>query len=196
MRATLLLVVSSFVCGVLACGVSNPDSGPTERAAEAELASRGVVIPPAPESPDPVYSPFLLRLDPEQPFGLISFKDVGMSLAANERELVYESLAEGLAMALRADAAPMSSTVHHDDEIADPANHVHCEGRHIYVDLWSEAEGWGYSLWSGCGEDDQFAHRAVRANRGDRLASLDPLAADIASTLRDAVRTNCFTRHC
>jgi hypothetical protein len=192
MRALCLLVASALLCGVFACGTSAPD--PNDR--EPAIASRGVVIPPAPESPDPVYSPFLLRLDHGQPFGLISFKDVGMSLAEEERTLVYESLAEGLAMALREDAAPMSSTVHHDHEVADPANHVHCEGRRIYVDLWSEADGWGYSLWSGCSEDDQFAHRAVRANRDDRLASLDPLAADIASTLRDAVRTNCFTRHC
>ncbi|MCB9634522.1 MAG: hypothetical protein H6721_20555 [Sandaracinus sp.] len=174
----------------LACGASDPNPAPTE------VASRGVVIPPAPESPDPVYSPFLLRLDEGSPFGLISFKDVGMSLADDERVFVYESLAEGLAIALREHDAPLSSTVHHDHAIADPGNHTHCEGRHIYVDLWSEAEGWGYSLWSGCGEDDQFAHRAVRADRVDRLASLDPLAADIATSLREAVRTNCFNRHC
>lgn len=184
------LPISLTLCLVLcSCGAS--DSAPAPR----ELASRGVVIPPAPESPDPVYSPFLLHVT-EAPFGLISFKDVGMSLDTDERGLVYESLAEGLAIALRDHETSLSSTVRHDHAIADPANHTHCEGRHIYVDLWSESEGWGYSLWSGCGEDDQFAHRAVRVDRSDRLASLDPLASDIAETLRAAVRSNCFTRHC
>lgn len=192
MRALPLLVLLAVACGV---SDPSPDRSPDLGERPRESASVGVVIPPAPESPDPVYSPFLLRLDEGQAFGLISFKDVGMSLADDERTLVYESLAEELAIALRDDAA-MSSTVHHDHAIANPANHVHCEGHHIYVDLWSEAEGWGYSLWSGCGEDDQFARRAVRTNRSDRLASLDPLADDIASSLRNAVQTNCFTRHC
>ena len=48
MRASSLFVVSTLVWGVFACGVSNPESRPAER----EIASRGAVIPPAPESPE------------------------------------------------------------------------------------------------------------------------------------------------
>ncbi len=145
------------------------------------------------------YSPFALRMrTPGLPFSVISFKDVGMSIPEPDRAFVYEGIAEGLAHALtHAGEGPMSSEVQHRLAVADPNNHLHCEGAHIYVDLWRETEGWGYSLWSGCGEDDEFAHRAVTASvEHVRLASLEPLTRDIADRLRDAVRTGCFTRNC
>lgn len=191
-RPSRLLLALSLLSlfSLAACGSERA----TPPRASVETAAR-VVLPAAPETRDPVYSPFLLDVS-EAPFGLISFKDVGMSLPAEERALVYESLAEELSLALRRDLAPMSSMVRHDAAITDPNNHVVCTGRQIYVDLWSEADGWGYSLWSGCSEDDEFAHRAVRVDRTDRLASLDPLADDIAKSLRAAVRRNCFTRLC
>ncbi|HJK90188.1 MAG TPA: hypothetical protein RMH85_35080 [Polyangiaceae bacterium LLY-WYZ-15_(1-7)] len=169
----------------------------------AELAQAAQrAVEPAPESPDPVYSPFLVEMsEAALPFEVISFKDVGMSFPEQERALAYETLAEGLSHALRFgegdEHAPMSSLVRHDERITDPSNHLYCEGRHIYVDLWQEREGWGYSLWSGCDENDEFAHVAVEAPRhDDRLASLAPLADDIAARLREAVRTGCFTKTC
>ncbi|MBX3246975.1 MAG: hypothetical protein KF901_07325 [Myxococcales bacterium] len=180
---------------LFACGADRESSAGSHSSGVSSAVAPVAPVALAPETPDPVYSPFLIEVV-EAPFALISFKDVGMSLPAGERALIYESLAEELALALRGDAAPMMSQVRHDASVADPASHVICEARHIYVDLWSEADGWGYSLWSGCGEDDQFAHRAVRVDRTDRLASLDPLASDIASSLRGAMQTGCFTRLC
>jgi len=169
---------------MVACGAS-------ERApAEEEVASVVPRLEPAPESPDPVYSPFVVRLD-DTPFSVISFKDVGMSLASDEQQHVYETIAEGLALEL-------GSQMHHDPHSADPANHVACEGEHVYVDMWQSGSGWGYSLWSGCGEDDQFAHREISVPNepDDRLASIDSLTTDIARELRRAVAENCFNRHC
>lgn len=144
------------------------------------------------------YSPFALQMrQAGLPFSIISFKDVGMSIPEEDRAFVYESIAQGLAAALDHPTAPMSSEVQHLAAIADPNNHLHCESRHIYVDLWREAAGWGYSLWSGCGADDEFAHRAVSAPTDHgAIASYEPLTRDIADRLRDAVRTGCFTRRC
>ena len=181
------LWISSLLLGagaLGACGTSAPPAAP------AETASLPPVIPAAPESPDPIYSPFVVRVQ-DAPFSRISFKDVGMSLSDDARSFVYESLAEGLSLKL----AGLQSVVDHEPDIADPARHLACESEHIYVDLWSEERGWGYSLWSGCGEDDKFGHHSVEVE-GDRLASIEPLADHIASRLREAVRTGCFTAHC
>lgn len=169
---------------LVACGTSAP-------AAPAEApVTPAPVIPAAPESPDPIYSPFVVRVE-NAPFALISFKDVGMSLPADERARVYETLAEGLSLEL----SSLQSIVEHEPAIADPASHLACESEHIYVDLWREDRGWGYSLWSGCGEADKFGHHRVEVE-GAHLASIDPLATHIADRLREAVRTGCFTAHC
>lgn len=147
------------------------------------------------------YSPFVVHMHgADLPFGVISFKDVGMSLPEDERPFVYESLAQSLTMQLE-QHANLSSEVRHTVEILDPANHAFCEGRHIYVDLWEAGEGWGYSLWSGCGEDDRFAHRELAsavaaAPAGDHIASIEPLVRDIADSIRDAISSGCFTRRC
>ncbi len=179
-----LPIVLLGVAWVAACGTSAPE------APGAAPLSAAPAIPAAPETPDAIYSPFVVRVE-NAPFAEISFKDVGMSLPEEERALVYESLAEGLSLELSA----LQSTVDHEPAIADPARHLACESEHIYVDLWREGQGWGYSLWSGCGEDDKFGQHRVVAE-GEGLASLDPLTDHIASRLRDAVRTGCFTAHC
>lgn len=174
---------------MVACGAPS-DRAPANEADE-EIASVIPQLEPAPESPDPVYSPFVVHLEDDTPFSLISFKDVGMSLATDEQQHIYESIAEGLALEL-------GSRMQHDPHSADPANHVACEGEHVYVDMWQSGSGWGYSLWSGCGEDDQFAHREIEVEiaANDRVASIDSLTTDIARELRRAVRENCFNRHC
>ena len=155
------------------------------------------------------YSPFVLDVHGPQslPFHVISFKDVGVS-TDDDRSALYESIAESLAnelMTVHPNASidmSMMSEVRHDDAITDPASHVACEGGHIYVDVWrAGGEGdYGYSLWSGCGEDDRFAyndHVAPGANGGgDLIASVEPLTRDIADALRSAVQTRCFQRHC
>ena len=179
-RALACLLVLGTACGA------------TERAEpEAEVASVVPQLEPAPESPDPVYSPFVVQLDDETPFSVISFKDVGMSLSDDEQQHVYETIAEGLALEL-------GSQMQHDPHSANPANHLACEGEHVYVDMWQSGSGWGYSLWSGCGEDDEFAHREIEVEiePDNRVASIQTLTDDIAAELRRAVRENCFTRHC
>ena len=151
----------------------------------------------------PQYSPFLVAMsvdERELPFEQISFKDVGMSLPAEDRSYVYETLANSLAHALASHDEPLTSEVQHTPSLMDPDTHLACTAGHIYVDVWQSerASGptWGYSLWSGCGEDDQFAHREVPVGAGDALASVAPLARDIASSLRRAVETSCFTKRC
>ncbi len=158
---------------------------PSSRAAAADRAAPADAI---------IYSPFVVQLQSDTtPFSVISFKDVGMSLPEEERSVVYESLAEGISLELTS----MHSSVEHDPSAADPAHHLSCEGQHVYVDVWQRSGGWGYSLWSGCGEDDQFGRHEVAAASGeDPIASVDPLAVHIAASLRDAVATGCFTRAC
>jgi len=142
----------------------------------------------------PLYSPFVLELDGELPFDRISFKDVGMSLPVEERDFAYEELAQSLSHELMSGPVPFTSRVHFSEAITDPANHRHCEGRHVYVDLWRSTSDarWGYSLWSGCSEDDRFEWREVTASERDVVA----VARHIATSLRSAVDTGCFTAHC
>jgi hypothetical protein len=158
---------------------------------------------PVEAEPGVHYSPFMLELhDKTAPFHAISFKDVGMSVPREHRAFVYESMAESLALALGTQAptegAPLMSRVTYSTDIADPENHRACEGGHLYVDVWRNAsdEDWGYSLWSGCGEDDQFAWKELPKAAGNTVQSLEPLAHDIAQSIREAVETDCFTRHC
>ncbi len=192
-RGTLFvmrLLGAALLC--VAMGCQSPSSP--------EVATRASEMPdlaPAPESPDPVYSPFVVQMRTQSlPFSVISFKDVGMTLPQTDRVHVYETIAEGLALEL-ASHETMSNDVGHDITMSDPSSHVACEGEHIYVDMWSAGEGgWGYSLWAGCGQDDEFAHREIDPPGDDRLAALAPLAVDIANELRTAIRTGCFTRHC
>jgi len=183
---------------LVACG-SAERASPTEVAeAVTETVATGIGEVVESVEAGPHYSPFVVDMhDEELPFERISFKDVGMSLPADEREMVYETIAEGLATQLRTTHA---SGVRHALEVTDPANHLACGGRHIYVDLWQAGEGWGYSLWSGCGEDDRFAHRELatlpRDELSPHLASLLPLTEDIATQLESAIESGCFTRHC
>jgi hypothetical protein len=155
------------------------DAGSTEEACPHHTA------PAAEVAAEPSYSPFVVDVDSAShdavPFHLISFKDVGMSLPDDAtRQVAYESLAEALSLEL-ADlsgdpGAPTSSSVRHDHGLTHPSAHLACEGGHIYVDVWRSGEGgpYGYSLWSGCGEDDRFAYNErVVASSDDAAASMD-----------------------
>lgn len=155
-----------------------------------------VVASAAPVETGPLYSPFVVKMTSELPFEVISFKDVGMSVDPSARHLVYEEVAESLSVALASDVdLPMSSAVHYASEMSDAASHLACGAEHIYVDLWAPtgSERWGYSLWSGCSEEDRFAHQEV-----DRVgdADIDTLTRHIAVSLRRAVSTGCFLRRC
>lgn len=173
-------IVSLLLLGACGGPRTGPDASPAPQQ-RAEASQDG-----------PVYSPFVVGVEGTEAFTVISFKDVGMSLNPGDRAYLYESLAEGLAAELRQGAPTLATIVDHDASITDPQAHLACEAGHVYVDLWRAEDGWGYSLWSGCGEDDRFAHREITAPP----ASVEPLASDIASQLRVALRTSCFVRHC
>lgn len=164
-------------------------SPPPERPIEAAVAQTDA---PAEHS----YSPFVLQMQTALPFEQISFKDVGMSVDPSARHLVYEEVAQSLSVALAShEDLPMSSEVLFSAAAADPSNHVACGASHIYVDVWAPEgqEGWGYSLWSGCGEEDRFAYREIPRTSAE---DVDALTRDIAASLREAVAARCFTRSC
>ncbi|RLB51443.1 MAG: hypothetical protein DRJ42_16805 [Deltaproteobacteria bacterium] len=147
----------------------------------------------------PRYSPFVVEVTgTDLPFEHITFKDVGISVAPDDQEFIYETIAQSLSAALGADQGmSLEARVLYSEDAADPAHHRACAARHVYVDVWHSAESlkWGYSLWSGCGEDDQFAWREFAATSPDP-ASVDPLTRDIAAHLGRALATGCFTRNC
>ena len=147
------------------------------------------------------YSPFTVKLE-EGPFEVVSFKDVGlMSEEPVASDPLLETIAESLSHKLGGDAG-LSAQVQYSTEIMDPSNHCACESSHLYVDLWrvsTPAPGWGYSLWSGCGEDDQFAWRQVEAaavGEGDLVELVEPLTRSIFKDLTDATARGCFRRSC
>jgi hypothetical protein len=150
------------------------------------------------------YSPYVVDLEGVPEFGRISFKDVGLradgySPAHAEFQQVAMSLADQL---MSVEPAPMSAEVLFLDEYADPSAHQACGQSHIYVDLWrSESpDRLGYSLWSGCDEDAQFAWEEVAMSswdpNGDLSAQLRPVVSAITRSLEDARATGCFTRTC
>ncbi len=132
-------------------------------------------------------------------FNRITFKDVGMSIPPDDRAFVYETIAESLSARLSEDAGmSLDVQVLYSDAAADPAHHRACAANHVYVDLWHDAAGpkWGYSLWSGCGEDAQFAWRERTARGPDPAITVEPLTRDIVADLAHAVAIGCFSKHC
>lgn len=193
-----LFLPSTLVALALLAGCETDTPAPAV-AEVANAAIEGAVVEGA--AHEASYSPFVVHMSrPEGlPFQVISFKDVGMSLPEDERVLAYETLAESLGLELQKAMDDLSVEVRHTVEILDPAAHLACQGQHIYVDLWKAGEGWGYSLWSGCGENDEFAHEEVELTRiavAGSAESFAPLTQGIVASLVDATRTGCFTRHC
>ena len=203
--ALALLLVGAPLAASVYGGGDAPEAAQAHPAREAAQAPEPEVAVP------PSYSPFVLDLQVSEaaqvPFHLISFKDVGMSLPDDAaRQMAYESLAEALSLELghlsmetpSGVASGLVSSVRHDLQITDPDMHLACEGGHLYVDVWqSSDEGpYGYSLWSGCGEDDRFAYNDRVAAVEQAPDSMDPLAHEIAQSLEQALRSRCFQRSC
>lgn len=180
-------IVAALVGGLLA--VTLPDTAPSPSPASAPTAFESR------------YSPFVVEVQGSRHFDTISFKDVGIADVSNDRSIaLYELVAESLSHELRQSTElRLSSSVAYDEAIADPANHTACAGRHIYVDIWRSPERntWGYSLWSGCSEEDNFAWREVQmssaSSEDDEVLTL---AARIRRDLQQAVQTGCFTKAC
>ena len=85
--------------------------------------------------------------------------------------------------------------------ILDPSNHLACGSDHLYVDVWqSDApKRWGYSLWSGCGEDDNFAWKEISYEpsvAGDLSHDVKPLAQSIVASIREANARGCYQKTC
>jgi len=147
------------------------------------------------------YSPFVVQVEGSAHFDTISFKDAGIADVSNDRSIaLYELVAESVSLELgQSEELRLHSAVAYDEAMADPANHTACAGRHIYVDIWhaTDRDTWGYSLWSGCGEEDNFAWREVNmSSMDDESAEVDALAVQIRRDLGEAIRTGCFTRAC
>ena len=148
------------------------------------------------------YSPFVLRVSNGDPFRVVSFKDVGMKLDDDDAMLMYETIAESLSLELgAAKSLGMNAQVAYDESNLDPKNHLACGSDQLYVDLW-RSEGparWGYSLWSGCGEDDNFAWKEVRVetlDTGDPVKDVKSLTSNIVSTLATATSKGCYQKTC
>lgn len=147
------------------------------------------------------YSPFVLRIASHSIFRTVSFKDVGSHLGHKDADTVYEALADALALEMNTiPELSMVSNVDYDASNLDPSNHLSCGADRIYVDFWraKEPAKWGYSLWSGCGEDDNFAWKEIPYSpvKGDLVTNLKPLAKGIVSSLKAANTKSCYQKMC
>lgn len=151
-------------------------------------------------NPSYFYSPFVVSLAGNHPFKVVSFKDVGLKRATPvPNDPLLEVIAESVAQHLSQSTLNVEAAVSYDEAILDPNNHVACGSDHLYVDIWRSGDTkFGYSLWSGCGEDDNFAWKEVPATfEPDDLATVvEPLAASITETLSAATAKSCFQKTC
>mgnify|MGYP006296653371 CR=1 FL=1 len=148
------------------------------------------------------YSPFVVQLDSEK-FDTVSFKDVGLGRESPEpNDALLETISQAFVYEVgnHTDLNYQGEVVY-DERILDPANHLYCGERHLYIDVWrSESpKRWGYSLWSGCGESDNFAWQEVEVDEakvGTLTEEVSPLAESIADRLAEAESSNCFVKQC
>ncbi len=154
----------------------------------------------AADAPTHRYSPFAIRLDGHRYFDVVTFKDVSRPLPDPELQ-TDELMAEGFALALRRTHPAVMTDVVHEPGLLDPGNHVFCDRRHLYVDFWRSPPGaqsrWGYSLWSGCGDDDRFAWQEIDGPAAYGLAEqVDRVVGHIADRLSLADGEACHQRRC
>jgi hypothetical protein len=97
----------------------------------------------------PAYSPFAVQTEALS----ISFKDVGLRVAPDQRAAVLEAIAGGV-------ASQLGATPSHRPDWTRKAWHRQCRREHVYVDLWRSPgpDRLGFSLWRGCSADDKVAH--------------------------------------
>ncbi len=218
MRHTLLMTTCvSTLLFLMACDSPPQVASPVEpkdsvvaahdRAEEGVAAKETAPVPGADKKPEYHYSPFVLKVSsPNSAFKKISFKDVGLRHLDKDqatRHGFYETMAESLAYELQMnEELDMSaSRVIYDEAIVDPANHLACGSNHLYVDVWRSAEPtrWGYSLWSGCGEEDNFEWREVEfepATDGDVIKDVSTLSKSIMESLEQADARGCYQKAC
>ena len=146
--------------------------------------------------PNADYSPFVLRLSGHTTFSTISFKNVTTGVSASQVD--FELMAESLAMALRQSHPHILVEVVYAPEFLNPTNHLFCAERHLYVDFWGLQTGqvWGYSLWSGCGEDDRFAWRQFDGYFRNIALQIERITLDMGRSLKRADERACYQRAC
>ncbi len=192
MHLRSLLLLGSLIFAA-ACQKS-----PSSRASEPApglVTVKETAAPPA----EVAYSPFVINVKNQSlPFRQISFKQVSSGERAMDGAL-FETLAEAVALELSQQQKPISSELSYSPAAADPQNHLACGAAHIYVDFWqSDAPArWGFSLWSGCEEESQFAWEEIASPRKKALIDeIKPLSSQIASKINKATQTGCFRKTC
>lgn len=198
-------LLALMLVGLTACEVNAPIHTAAPVATPAVIAVDTHVEPAAAEKKPqfkPVYSPFVLDIKDKNVFRRISFKDVGAKLDQKHATMLYESLAEALRVELSSDPTlSMRAEVSFDKAITDPKNHLACGSDHLYIDFWrsQNPQRWGYSLWSGCGEDDNFAWKEfvyTVEKPGVPVEEIAPLAKNIVSSIKEASAKGCYQKAC
>lgn len=206
------LVLSGFVAGCERAPAAADSSVTSDSVAVAPSASatEEVAAPGGGEAVTEViprehyYSPFLITTDTDVVFKTITFTDVGIRQPEPGRvdDTLLETIAESLAYYLaQSESLNYTPKVHYDEALADPDNHLFCEEHHLYVALWKgyAPDRWGYSLWSGCNEEHQFAWKEVLVPaeaEDDLIESVKPLTVSIVESLALATKKDCFLATC
>lgn len=150
------------------------------------------------------HSPFVIEGQGELDFETISFTDVGLNSPEKgpADPFVLETIAESLAYELNNEEAfDYRGVVEYDKTLKDPDQHLYCDRQHLYVALWRgyEPDRWGYSLWSGCHEQQKFEWREITDDIGDdadTLTWVEPLTQSIVDSVVDAHAEECFVARC
>lgn len=150
------------------------------------------------------YSPFVVTGEGDLSFEEVTFTDVGLSApdTGPVDRIVLEAIAESVAYELAAhDGLEFDAQVRFDEALIDPENHLYCDSDHIYVALWRgyDPERWGYSLWSGCHEGQQFEWKEIDdpfSEDVDPVTWVEPLAESIVESIDEAHADDCFVAEC
>lgn len=182
-----LVAVAFGISGIVAC--DTPGDAEAEENEEAEE----------------YHSPFYIDGQGELHFETVSFTDVGLKAREDgpADQLVLEAIAESLAQQLEVrESFEYDTDVGYDESLEDPANHMYCDREHLYVALWRgyDPDRWGYSLWSGCHEQQQFEWAELEDPHSrddvDTITWVEPLTEEIVDSVEEAHEEECFSRAC
>lgn len=150
------------------------------------------------------YSPFFVSVPGGAHYHRITFKDVGLIRSDyTPEDPLLEVIAESISHEFLNRDQMLMSEVGYDQTLLDPENHKSCGDRNVYVDVWNRDETtWGFSLWSGCSDESNFAWEEVvepphpEDVEPPLYERVEPLAKEIHRALRTAEQTECFSKHC
>lgn len=144
-------------------------------------------------APSVAYSPFTVEVEGHGAFDVVTFKHVGAQ-SLPEPSFHFEAVAEALAMSL--ERRDLETAVVYDAKLTHHDAHYACSIDRLYVDFWPVSGGWGYSLWSGCGEDDRFEWQEFSSTATDPTTQMTELADHIGSSLSHADARHCYAKAC